>query len=295
MPRQKTYDSGKYKSQFLFIDVTSFDQADLIGRSPDEVRSFARVLIGVGYVHTPILSATWEDKETLVEGTKRVSACRWILSLSKEEYKSLCYMCGISADDIRPQQEWKLIPCFRHLDVPPAEQDGISVSANEHRSDNPINAFVRVKHLEREQKWDEIADLWKFSQQKWKEIEVYGNLADWEAVTDAFNGDLIAQGSVKELAKLNKVLQEPLIEKLKEGEKVTLKEIRAQKNVDAGEALNRQPEVDFGPPDGEDVGSISDGLYFFDSGKKKTWFEQYLEASNYREGKTGKLYRCVEI
>ncbi len=303
MARNRTYHISDYAYQFVNIPVTQWRDDQLYGRSPSEVKAFAKVIMGAGFIHTNILTATWQGEESLISGTKRVMACRYILNLKDDEsneWTDFVHECCPGKE--RKQSDFAEIMAKRWIDMPPDVQATLSMSDNEHRSNNDLNTFRQIKELERLRRWEEIEVLWRFSKSRQKTLESLADLEDWETVMAAYDAGQIAETQVKAMAKINKERQRSLLKTLKErqeegkaGYLITSQDIKKAKAMSEASVLSGFSTRTFNVPSEVDK-TKPDGLYVFINGsEKKHWFENLAAARDETADKSGNLYRLVKI
>jgi hypothetical protein len=207
----------------LSLDV--FDKKSLIGRSERDVKAFAeQALIPTGQVRDPVSVVMIRNKAEVIDGTKRVLACQWIQE-------------NIENEEIKAKFTEVPVQIFESISV--AERAIYSIVSNEHRSDNPLSAYFRMKDLIKKGKWKEYAKIYKLNPSTFKKLATLDNLKKFQQkFFDAFNEGQVVMSTLFAVAKLDEIRQKMCLNILKENEKLTAGDVREVKSTEADKVLS---------------------------------------------------------
>lgn len=207
--------------KFQYIEYDNFIQANLVGRSEREIKDFALKLIQTGYLINPISVIPYRNKYKVIDGVKRVLAVQYIQR---------------HIDDQDAKDMFFAIPAIVYDEMPPGDRAAVSIIANEHRSDNPIAAYLHMKELQERGEWEELNEL--LNHNRFKKLATFDELMEREFFFDQFNEGNIAITTLFKVAKLSPPRQEIAFKTLKEEEKLTGGDVREIREAQSDEVLS---------------------------------------------------------
>ena len=235
---------GDFRFSTKTLNVTKdFNKDELIGRSPKGVAAFSKSIMATGLVIYPVICTYYKDKLYLIDGVKRVLACQTIIALKNDE---IAEIPGLSPSFDR--MEFQYIRAKVFYDISPDDRAAWGIILNEQRSDNEISTWLRMKKLQKDGNWDEIAKIQKLNPQRFKKLEKLNNLDEPDKIVNAFEQGQLTRSTVFELAKLGKPRQQYLSAVLDDKEKLTAADIKASKEARAAAVLSAAMP-DLGLPD----------------------------------------------
>lgn len=206
------------------VDVFSFSDNELIGRGEKEVKTFALQLIAEGRIIYPVLATTLNNTPVVLDGVKRVLACRYIVENDLDD------------DDI-----WKTVPTIMMENPGPKERATLTIATNEQRSDNEIAAYLSMKELKDRGKWDEVAKLYKFNPSRFKSLSQLDNIKEQDFFFEAFERGDVARSTMFAISKLDQPRQKMVFAKAKDlfeqEKRLTAKDIREIKSTASNKVL----------------------------------------------------------
>ncbi len=296
---RRIYNQGKYRYYHKSWDVLELIDSDVVftgnGRSAKEIQAFAKDLLIAGLVIYDIILTEIGEVTYLKDGEKRVKACAWLCSLSKDEFAEL----GVISD--AKQADFRNIPTKVFKDVDPHNTIAWTIILNEQRSDNPIAAFREMMKLEESGNWDKISDLYKLNKQRYAKLRTLKDLENPEEAFAAFAEGRMAETTLFDLAKLG-ARQKMAMEVLEKTERLTGNNITEVKKVRAEAILAKMPKMDMGLPDVQKVEPPRE-LYAVLIEKEgaippeelKGPIEGFVQARGEALAMEGKLYRLLPI
>ena len=219
-----------------------------------------------------------------MDGAKRILACRLLVEDGNTEYKN--------------------IPAKIFLNLDPKDTAAWSIILNEQRSDNPIMAWMRMKELRKQKKWDEIAEEFSFNKARFNRLTRLDNLIKPKTIINAFHDGKIALGTLFQLSSLGRKHQEYCHKTLRENGKLTGNDIRAAKTARATAILADAPKISMDLPSPQEIVKISTDLeptqfviLMREDGKNYCVgpIEGYHEASQKHLEDGGDLYRLIRV
>lgn len=259
-----------------YIDIFSFSDKELIGRNETEVKTFALQLLAEGRVIYPVLATHLNKKLIVLDGVKRVLACRYIVENEVGDKFGL----------------YKTIPTLVMEKMAPKERATLTIAANEQRSDNEIAAYLSMKALKDKNKWEDIAELYKFNPNRFKALSKLDNIIKQEFFFDAFEQGLIAMGTLFAIAKLDQTRQGMVFKKakvlFKQKKRLTGKDIREIRSTQADAVL---ASLDLKISNSPAMERKEMFVYYY--GKFSQAYESFGEAMAADE--KGTLYRLVPV
>jgi len=203
------------------VPIDQFSDKELKGRNESEIKAFAHVLVAEGQVLYPVLAATLSGKNIILDGVKRLLACRYIVE--NELGDKFGY--------------FKRIPTIQMGKLTPQERATITIATNEKRSDNEIAAYLSMKRLKEKGKWDQINKLWKFNPSRFKKLAKLDNLIEQQFFFDQFEEGNVATGTLFKVAAESEPRQKLCLAKLKDNEKLTGDDVREVRQAAAETVL----------------------------------------------------------
>ncbi|MHC4311249.1 MAG: ParB/RepB/Spo0J family partition protein [Planctomycetota bacterium] len=190
---------------------------------------YADSVYEVGVIQ-PVLFGKYRNKLYIIAGNRR---CR-------------SYMTAV--ERARDGNSKKLLPI--HLatidaviyhGISPTNQAALSIIENEERSDNPVATFRTIQTLKDENKWDEVAELYRINKARLDKFNKYSKIDP--VFLDAHLEGKIAKGNLEKIASLNSTRQSALKNTLKEKDKIVQSDIREAKSTQVARALRQMPTL----------------------------------------------------
>ncbi len=296
---RRVYNQGRYRYYHKNFDVLDLVNSDVVftgnGRSAKEIHSFAKDLLTAGLVIYDIILTESAGVTYLKDGEKRVKACWWLCSLSKDEFAELANQFDCK------QADFQNIPAKIFKNIDPHNSIAWTIILNEQRSDNPIAAYLEMKRLKESGNWDAIAELYKLNKQRFNKLATLDDLENPEEAFAAFAEGRMAEGTLFDLAKLG-ARQKMAMEVLEKTEKLTGNNITEVKKVRAEAILAKMPKMDMDLPDVQEVEPPRE-LYAILIEKEgaippeelKGPIEGFVQAQGEALAMEGKLYRLLPI
>jgi len=234
MTEPKVHEFGGFKFSTATLDVAKdFPKEQLTGRSIKEVKLFAKEVIVTGVIIYPVICSLYKDELYVIDGVKRILASQTILQM-KDDAVADVLGDGVFFD----QGDFRLIRAKIFEDISPDDTEVWSIILNEQRSDNEISAWLRMKKLQKDGNWEEIAKTQKLNPQRFKKLERLNKLVEPDKIVDAFEQGKITKNTIFDLAKLGKPRQEYLHSVLDDKKKLTAADIKASKEAGAAVVLS---------------------------------------------------------
>ena len=257
------------------VDINSFSNKELLGRNESEVKTFALQLLAEGRIIYPIIATTLNNKLVVLDGVKRLLACRYIVE-----------------NELGETHAWETIPTIIEDKMPPKDRATITLIANEQRSDNEIAAYLSMKALKDKGKWDDVTALYRLNPGRFKALSKLDNIVKQEYFFAAFEEGRVAMGTLFQIAKLDQTRQTMVHKKakvlFKDNKRLTGKDIREIKSTQADEVL-ASLDLKIPSPSMEKRKE----MFVYYHGKFSQVYESFGEAMGADE--KGTLYRLVPV
>lgn len=205
------------------IPVEDLNGEELVGRNEREVKMLAKNLMAVGTVLYPIQVQSYRNSYKVIDGTKRVLACQWILE---------------NVEDESVKDKFRTIEAIQRDKMKPEERAALSIIGNEFRSDNPISAYLHMRDMKKKGKWEELQKLYKLNKSRFKRLATLENLEDQDLWFEAFEEGQVAMGTIFSVAKLSDARQKLCEDKLQAEEKLTGGDVRDIRSTAAEKVLS---------------------------------------------------------
>lgn len=220
--------------KFDVFPLEKFDLKNLIGRSEREVSMFAQqALIPAGKVLDPVAVVMIRNKAEVIDGTKRVLACMWIQE-------------NIEDEAIKAQFATIPVQIFESVSV--AERAIYSIVSNEHRSGNPLSAYLHMKDLIKKKKWIDYQKAYKLNPGTFKKLATLDELYKQQEFFDAFERGEVVMSTLFTVAKQDEPRQILCLAKLKENNSLTGEDVREVRQA-AAEVILGGLDLDFTTPE----------------------------------------------
>lgn len=254
------------------VNVFDFSDKELVGRNETETKAFAEILLANGRVFVPVLATTLNNKPVVLDGVKRIMACRYIVD-----------------NELGQTENFETVPTIFEDKLDPKERAVITISANEHRSDNEIAAYLKMKELIKKKKWIEYAAMYKFNKQTFKKLSKLDDLIEQDYFFEQFKENNVAMTTLFAIAKQGAPRQKICLAKLKAGQKVTGHDLREIRSVQTNKVLAGL-DLNLNVPT---VERHKDLFIYVDGKKTSPIFETVVDAVGANE--KGVLYRLVPM
>lgn len=235
----------------------------------------------------PVIYTKYRNKLTLRAGNRRIKALRAANQLVQEN------------PDILKEHD---LPNANHLATITAkvytgigENDGASIAliTNEQRSDNPIDAFNNIKHLQDAQAWDKIQGQVRMNPQKFKRLMTLDKLVERETIFKAVGESKVAAGTMFALAKLSPERQSIVMDIFKDTGKITSKDIKTARQATAEQVLRTFPQDELKVPKNED--KWANKFIVIIKTTINGPFETYGDAKGLTLSEGGEIYRLQKV
>lgn len=291
--RPKVHKSGSWSFVYKTYDVKDFDDAQLVGRSPREVREMTKEIAAAGLIIQPIITTVYNGKTHLQDGAKRILASRALAALTTGEATEEGY-------DITPS-DFKRISAKEFQDVSPNDIKAWALILNEQRSDNAIAAWLRMKKLQEDGEWEAVAEMHFLNKSRFARLSKLNDLAHPDEFVQAFQDGKLAESTLFGVARMGKPRQKYLLTVLQEKDKLTGPDLKEAKTAKAATVLSAMPEVNMlMPKKGENyepppVEKAKELFAIISNGNLVGPFDGFHPAHQEKLDNGGDLYRLIKI
>lgn len=258
-------------SEGILVDVPLADlpaNEELEGPEPND--ELIKSINEFGVIYPIIISVNEEEKETLIDGRRRIKAAR----ILEHETIPVIYYYGLNETD---EATWALI-------------------LNDQRSDNVITEYKYYTKLVENNDWDSLRKDYGFNKNHVQKIMSLGKIVELETLTTAYQQGLVAETTLFEIAKLGEERQQYVMNILENKGKLALSDVREAKRIKQKEAIASLPQLT--PVDIEVVEPVE--VFMFAVAEPESnaavLFTNIQEAYEARDKVTGsRLFRLFEV
>lgn len=228
----------KYPLVYEEIPLSDFDITKLT--SPEPTPALVDSILKNGILE-PIIIGRYRTKKHLISGKRRIKAAYKAMELLLEDTK-LAQAIGVKSTGYL-----EMIPAIVYTGINPNDRAAWSIIVNEHRSENPLDAYDNYRYLTDNDKWTDIKDLINMNPSRFKKLQSLDNLKKNRAtVFGAVERKEMAVGTMYQLAKLGPQRQTFCLALLKANKKLTSGDIKTAKEARASAVLSQgdMPNMD---------------------------------------------------
>jgi hypothetical protein len=217
-----------------------YTKKEIVEYTPDELSQvvsditltgtpqYANSVYDVGVIQ-PVLFGKYRNKMYLIAGNRRI----------------LSYIAAV--EHARDNGAFKKAIHLQTIDaviyhgINPTNQAALSLIENEERSDNPVATFKTIQALKEDNKWEEVAELYRINKGRLDKFSKYAKINP--VFLEAHLEGKIAKGNLEKIASLNSTRQTALEATLKEKGKLVQSDIREAKSTQVARALTQMPTL----------------------------------------------------
>lgn len=236
MPRKEIFETGKFKYSYKHYNVLK-DLADSSMEGRVFEKEFAQQLLAAGGVLQPIITTSFEGREIIIDGRRRLLHSRRIAEMSKAEITEL-----VGPDSGVKPSDFQFITAKMFYDISPQDQSVWSIILNEERKDNLIHAYLQMKQLEKDGKWDEIQKMYKINKSRFARFAQLEKLKEQDFWLEAYAKGKVTEVNLMSVAKLGG--RQGFVKEILETKgKLTGRDIIEAKTVSVAAAINNAPTM----------------------------------------------------
>lgn len=183
---------------------------ELEGPEPDD--ELVRSIHEFGVIYPVIISRDGDGKETIIDGRRRIKACR----ILEQDSIKVIYYEGLESND---EATWALI-------------------LNDQRSDNVITEYKYYTKLSETKDWEQLKREYGFNKNHVQKVLSLGKIIELETLTNAYEQGKIAETTLFEIAKLGEERQQYVMNIFETKGKVAFSDVKEAKRIKQKEAMS---------------------------------------------------------
>ncbi len=258
----------------LTLNVLDIKEDQLVGRPEKEVKAFAMELLNTDMdILYPILVVYIRSKVTVLDGSKRILALKWIIENTEDQ------------DVI---DRYSTIQAIDKGKLTPAERAAYSMVTNEQRSDNVLSAYLHYAELKKKGQWDKLIKQFNLKSPSFKKLIKLDDLRNQKVYFKMYHENKVALGTLFKVANLPSERQKVCLVTLREKGKLTGNDLREVRSMQADKVL---ATLDLDVPEVIPVSDHVWYVYLEDGNLQPTEIMTWEDALTFK-GK-GVLYRLV--
>lgn len=272
------------------IPLNSFDLTKLI--SPEPSPALVDSILKNGILE-PIIIGRFRKKDHLISGKRRIKAAYKAIELLLDD-PELGKSIGVKSSGYL-----EMIPVMIYTGINPNDRAAWSIIVNEHRSENPLDAYDNYRYLTDNDKWTELKEMINMNPARFKKLQSLDNLKRNRAtVFGAVQRKEMAVGTMYQLAKLGPRRQIFCLALLKANKKLTGDDIKTAKEARASAVLSQgnMPDMDIAAFDERQNEGDGFVVLFADIEKSPIVYDVFADAhQDFLDEKGSKVYRLIYV